>query len=52
MNQDAVEIYVEGSSVFLKKYKASCIFRESSKDITDFKGENTYHKDLEEPKKP
>ena len=38
--KDALEIYVEGSSVILKKYKPSCIFCDSSKDITVFKGKN------------
>ena len=38
--KDALEIYVEGSSVILKKYKPSCIFCDSSRDIVDFKGKN------------
>ncbi len=37
--KDALEIYVEGSSVILKKYKPSCIFCDSTKDITVFQGE-------------
>ena len=36
--KDALEIYVEGASVILKKYKPSCIFCDSGKDITEFKG--------------
>ena len=38
--RDALEIYVEGSSVILKKYKPSCIFCDSSKDVAVFKGKN------------
>ena len=38
--KDALEIYVEGASVILKKYKPSCIFCDSSKDITVFRGKN------------
>ena len=38
--KDALEIYVEGSSVILKKYKPSCVFCDSSKEITVFKGKN------------
>ena len=38
--RDALEIYVEGSSVILKKYKTSCIFCDATKDITLFKGKS------------
>ena len=38
--KDALEIYVEGASVILKKYKPSCIFCDSNKDIVQFKGKN------------
>ena len=48
--RDALEIYVEGSSVILKKYKPSCIFCDSSKEITDFKGKNICPKCLKEIK--
>ena len=44
--KDALEIYVEGSSVILKKYKPSCIFCDSTKDITVFKGKNVCPKCL------
>ena len=48
--RDALEIYVEGSSVILKKYKPSCIFCDSTKDITVFKGKNVCPKCLRELK--
>ena len=38
--KDALEIYVEGSSVILKKYKPSCVFCDATKDITLYKGNN------------
>ena len=38
--RDALEIYVEGSSVILKKYKPSCIFCDATKDIMLFKGKS------------
>lgn len=46
--KDALEIYVEGSSIILKKYKPSCIFCDSTKDITIFKGKNVCPKCLKE----
>lgn len=48
--RDALEIYVEGSSVILKKYKPSCIFCDSAKDISVFKGKNICPKCLRELK--
>lgn len=38
--KDALEIYVEGSSVILKKCKPSCVFCDATKDIVVFKGKN------------
>ena len=48
--KDALEIYVEGSSVILKKYKPSCIFCDTAKDVTEFKGKNGCPKCLKELK--
>ncbi len=48
--KDALEIYVEGSSVILKKYKPSCVFSDATKDITVFKGKNICPKCLKELK--
>lgn len=48
--KDALEIYVEGSSVILKKYKPSCVFCDATKDITVFKGMNICPKCLKELK--
>ena len=38
--KDSLEIYVDGSSIMLKKYQPACIFCDSAKDITVFKGKN------------
>ncbi|MCI9120907.1 MAG: AbrB/MazE/SpoVT family DNA-binding domain-containing protein [Oscillibacter sp.] len=46
--RDALEIYVEGSSVILKKYKPSCIFCDATKDISLFKGKNVCPKCMKE----
>ena len=48
--KDALEIYVEGSYVILKKYKPSCIFCDTTKDIVVFKGKNICPKCLKELK--
>lgn len=48
--KDALEIYVEGSSVILKKYEPSCVFCDATKDITVFKGKNICPKCLKELK--
>ena len=46
--KDALEIYVEGSSVILKKYTPSCIFCDTAKDVSEFKGKNVCPKCLKE----
>lgn len=48
--KDALEIYVEGTSVILKKYKPTCIFCDTAKDITVFRGKNICPKCLKELK--
>ena len=48
--RDALEIYVEGASVILKKYKPSCIFCDATKDISVFKGKNLCPKCLRDLK--
>ena len=49
--RDALEIFVDGSSVILKKYRPSCIFCDSTKDVVVFKGKNICPKCLAELKK-
>ncbi|MCB6366874.1 AbrB/MazE/SpoVT family DNA-binding domain-containing protein [Intestinibacillus massiliensis] len=38
--KDALEIYVDGSQIVLKKYEPACIFCGNAKDIVHFKGKN------------
>jgi len=38
--KDALEIYVDGSTIILRKYEPSCIFCGNSKDVLVFKGRN------------
>ena len=38
--RDSLEIYVDGSSVILKKYAPSCIFCNSNEDVQSFRGKN------------
>jgi len=48
--RDALEIYVEGSTVILKKYKPSCVFCDAVKDVTAFRGKNICPRCLRELK--
>lgn len=36
--RDALEIYVEGDNIILRKYQAACVFCDSVREITSFKG--------------
>jgi len=38
--RDALEIYVEGNTVILRKYQPSCVFCDSADDVVNFKGKN------------
>lgn len=38
--KDALEIYVDGDAVILKKYEPSCVFCGNAKDVINFKGRN------------
>ena len=46
--KDALEIFVDGSSIILKKYRPSCIFCDSTRDVVVFKGKNICPKCLAE----
>ena len=46
--KDALEIYVEGSAIILKKYRPTCIFCDRVKDVSVFKGKNICPKCLRE----
>lgn len=36
--KDPIEIYVEGSSIVLKKFEPNCIFCGNTKDLMDYEG--------------
>lgn len=38
--KDALEIFVDGNMVLLKKYQPACIFCGSARDIQNYKGKN------------
>ncbi|MCC8181968.1 MAG: AbrB/MazE/SpoVT family DNA-binding domain-containing protein [Clostridiales bacterium] len=38
--KDALEIYVDGSSIVLRKYQPSCIFCGNAKNVVPYKGKN------------
>ena len=40
VEKDSLEIYVDGSSILLKKYQPACIFCDDAKDVINFKGKN------------
>ena len=48
--RDPLEIYVDGSAIVLRKYRPTCIFCDSSKDVVNFKGKNVCPKCLKELK--
>lgn len=48
--KDALEIYVDGEQIILKKYEPACIFCGQAKDVIQYKGKNICTKCLEEIK--
>lgn len=48
--KDPLEIYVDGSSIILKKYKVSCTFCDATEDVVEFKGKNICPRCLKELK--
>ena len=38
--KDALEIYVEGNTVILRKHQKSCVFCDSTDDVVSFKEKN------------
>jgi len=49
--KDALEIYVDGNSVILKKYEPDCIFCGNARDVVNFKGKNICSACLKDMKK-
>lgn len=38
--KDALEIYVDGNSIVLRKYEPSCVFCGDAKNVSAFRGKN------------
>lgn len=38
--RDALEIFVDGENIILRKYQAACIFCGKSRDVVEFGGKN------------
>ena len=50
--RETMEIFVEGSSVVLKKYRPTCIFCDSARDVVLFKGKNICTRCLRQLREP
>ena len=46
--KDALEIYVDGEQIILKKYQPACIFCGDARDVTNYRGKNICESCLEE----
>jgi AbrB family transcriptional regulator, transcriptional pleiotropic regulator of transition state genes len=49
--KDALEIYVDGATIILKKYEPACIFCGDAKDVNVYKGKNICPNCMKELKK-
>lgn len=49
--KDSIEIYVDNSSIVLKKYEPTCLFCGESEDVVTYKDKNVCKACLEEIKK-
>ncbi|MEG0308890.1 MAG: AbrB/MazE/SpoVT family DNA-binding domain-containing protein [Clostridium sp.] len=48
--KDALEIYVDGDQVILKKYEPACIFCGDARDVVNYRSKNICQKCLNELK--
>lgn len=46
--KDSLEIFVEGSTIMLKKYEPQCTFCDNADEVIHFKGKNVCKKCIEE----
>lgn len=46
--KDALEIYVDGEEIILKKYQPACIFCSNARDVVNHKGKNICRTCLED----
>ena len=49
--KDALEIYVDDSTIILKKYEPACIFCADASNVTNYKGKNICKSCMDELKK-
>jgi len=49
--KDALEIFVDGDKIILRKYEPACIFCGNAKDVIYYKGKNICKDCMEELKK-
>jgi len=49
--KDALEIYVDGSTIILKKYEPACLFCGNARDVIAYKGKNICETCMAELKK-
>ena len=49
--KDAIEIYVDGASIILRKYEPTCIFCGDAKNVIHYRGKNICPNCLKEMKK-
>ena len=49
--RDAIEIYVDGASIILRKYEPTCIFCGDAKNVINYRGKNICPNCLKEMKK-
>ena len=48
--EDPIEIFVDGSSIILRKYEPACIFCGSASDVVNIRGKNICRSCVEEMK--
>lgn len=48
--KDALEIYVDGEQIILKKYEPACIFCGDARDVINYRGKNICTKCLQQIK--
>ncbi len=49
--KDSLEIYMDGTSIILRKYEPSCVFCADAKNVINYKGKNSAPIALKELKK-
>lgn len=48
--KDALEIYVDGEEIILKKYEPACVFCGDAREVVNYRGKNICKKCFEEMK--